>query len=345
MNQNSKFHIHFYTRKRLTQWPDVDSIKKEDIPNVQQRFRTGIDVWIIQSYIFLSDLFRKDGHRVTIGNEIPYKSIIIAHSDDLNRFNFGIHNSFIIGIRADRSPLFISDIEILQNDLSILKNNQFYIHSWPQPGIIHRSKDRGINVNKVAYFGRKDSLPLWLSSDEFILELTNLGVEFEVRHNNWNDYSDVDLVLAHRIEAPTMLNQKPATKLTNSWLAGVPALLSPEPAYCGMRKSAEDFIEVNSAEDVIKVVRNIKSDYVFYQSLLDRAAKRGKEFTEQKITEQWLNFFNDSVFDYYIRWSDERKSMFRYIRNFVKQKHHSKKFKKAVAIELDLMHAPPPIRS
>jgi hypothetical protein len=81
----------------------------------------------------------------------------------------------------------------------------------------------------MAYFGRSSSVPAWFHDPAWHKALAAIGVTFEIRDARWFDYSDVDVVLAHRVEAATMLRQKPASKLTNAWRAGVPALLATSP--------------------------------------------------------------------------------------------------------------------
>ena len=43
--------------------------------------------------------------------------------------------------------------------------------------------------------------------------------------SSWSDFSQVDLVVAIRPPHPRLHSPKPATKLVNAWIAGVPAVL------------------------------------------------------------------------------------------------------------------------
>ena len=83
---------------------------------------------------------------------------------------------------------------------------------WPQPGLVPRDAERGTRVERIAYFGRTATAPAWFYDKRFHSQLRRVGVEFEIRVGEWFDYRDVDLVLAHRIESPTMLRHKPASK-------------------------------------------------------------------------------------------------------------------------------------
>jgi hypothetical protein len=115
-----------------------------------------------------------------------------------------------------------------------------FLNFRPQPGLIARDPSRGSRIERVAYFGRASAGPAWFYDPVWHALLAGMGVVFEIRDDRWFDYSDVDVVIAHRTESPTMLRQKPASKLTNGWLAGTPALLANEPAYASLRRSSLD---------------------------------------------------------------------------------------------------------
>ena len=92
-----------------------------------------------------------------------------------------------------------------------------------------RDTARDARIERVAYFGRTGPRPRGSTIRRSMPKLHRIGVTFEIREDRWFDYSQVDLVLAHRIEAATMLRHKPASKLINAWLAGAPALWPTNP--------------------------------------------------------------------------------------------------------------------
>lgn len=341
----SERHIHFFSRKRFSVWPDLHELRGEDIPGVQERMRSGIDVWVVQTYVFLAPLLRERGCLVTAGAEIPPGCIVVAHRDDLNNFFSGAHRAFLVGIRADRSPLAVAQAEILQNNLDV-GVGQYYVPLWPQPGIVAREPSRADEVLRMAYFGRKDSLPPWLSSDDFLSGLRGLGIEFEVRNRAWNDYHDIDIALGLRIEAPTMLRQKPASKLTNAWLAGVPALLAPEPAYQALRRDALDYIEVVTPQDVLSALRALREAPALYAAMRQRASLRAPEFTAEAVAMRWTELLTGELRELHARWQAQGGHGWpRYARAMLRQKRISAAFKRAIDEELKVMGAPPPVRS
>ncbi len=97
-------------------------------------------------------------------------------------------------------------------------------------------------------------MPAWFEDPEFHRTLARRGVTLQVKARGWEDYRDVDVALAARSDCRRVLADKPATKLYNAWLAGVPMLASPEPAYCELRRGPFDFIEVRGAADVLAAI-------------------------------------------------------------------------------------------
>lgn len=342
-------HIHFYCRKRLAAWPDLEKLgDAAAIEREQQRFRLGIDVWIVQTYLRLAPQLRTRGFTVSLGTDIPHGSILFVHRDELRGLCTGFHKAFVVAIRADRPPALAADVEILQNALPAATPRTFFIPSWPQPGLIPRDASRGNAIERMAYFGRRDSLPPWFSAPGFAAALKASGVEFEIRSQAWNDYHDVDLVLAHRIEAPTMLQQKPGSKLTNAWLAGVPALLPPEPEYCRMRTCADDFVEVSSPEDVLDAVRRLKTTPEAYASMRQQCVSRAADFSIEAVAAQWLALITGPLLARYRDWLESggaRRNVLGHALKLWQQKRSTQAFRKQVAAELAALGAPAPLRT
>lgn len=338
-------HIHFYSRKRFANWPDLGQLSSADVERLHQRFRNGVDVWIVQTWLQISAPLAARGYTLSFGPEAVPDSLLIAHRDDLNTFFDGLHRSFVVGIRADRAKALVADVEIVQNGLN-LAPDELFIPSWPQPGLIARDPARANRVEKIAYFGRQDSLPPWFENGAFHAELARLGVTFDIRHLAWHDYHDVDLVLAHRIEAPTMLQQKPASKLSNAWLAGVPALLSPEPEYRRLRETPDDFIEIDGPETVLAAVRQLQKNPHAYEARRRRCAERSADFCTAAVAARWLEVLTGPVAAHYAAWQQGgRRPWLGYVRQLQRQKRLAARFKAQIDTELASMQAPPPRRT
>jgi hypothetical protein len=303
--------IHFVTgRKGIAKWRDIDALAGEDVDRLARRFRSGIDVWIAQTYLRLRQPLRAAGHEARFGERFPPGAICIAHRDDLNKFTSGAQRAFVVAVRADRPPVRVGERVIVQNDVQPDSARRRYLPLWPQPGLLPRDPARADRVETVAYFGRESALPSWFHERQFIDAFAQCGVRFEIRHDAWHDYRDVDLVLAYRHETPSMLQVKPATKLYNAWLAGVPALLGDEPAYRTLRRSELDYVPVASAGDAIAAVRALKSDAARYRAMMENGRRRGEEFSVEAISARWLDLLLNDAIPAHAAWQARHASLF-----------------------------------
>src|SRR5436309_1927650 len=83
---------------------------------------------------------------------------------------------------------------------------------------------------------------------------------------------DAVLVLAVRPEGRS--TNKPASKLVNAWLAGVPALLGPEIAYRELRRSELDYCEVSSLAEAQAAVDRLLGDPGLYNAMVENGRAR-----------------------------------------------------------------------
>lgn len=81
-----------------------------------------------------------------------------------------------------------------------------------------------------AIWGRSFNLSCEL--DNLGDELSKLGLKWKViPKEGWHDYREIDVVVALRPKSTKKHFCKPATRLYNAWIAGVPAILPNESAY------------------------------------------------------------------------------------------------------------------
>ncbi len=280
-------------RKDCARWPDIATLTPADVDRQQHRFRSGIDVWIAQSYVLLRDALAARGYEVRFGSRHPWHGIGIAHWDDLNALFNGAHRAHVIGVRADRSRLESCERVIVQNDIGPLAPCERYIALWPQPGLVPRDPARGTTVRTVGYFGRMGRVPGWMRGGELAARLAAIGVALELREDAWNDYRDVDVALAVRTESPSMLLQKPASKLYNAWLAGVPALLAPEPAFARLRSSPLDYLDVHDADGIVAAVERLQREPATYAAMVARGRERGASFTRDALAARWIDVVDE----------------------------------------------------
>jgi hypothetical protein len=290
-----------FIHKDLHRWHDLkhrlNSRSINDI--ISKDGKDGRDSWIIQAYCRL----KEKGFNVKLSHCYIPDELCIAHYDDVV-FEKDAWKSFVVSIRADRERTFICDLELVQSPASKEHANAFFINNWPQPGLIPRSSNRGNKLKRLGFFGPAKNLGAQYRSDYFVKELGKLGVELVIRENReeWADYSDIDAVLAVRDGSTNFLASKPASKLINAWIAGVPAFVGDEPAYEYHRRSEYDFIRISSSEEAIGQLKRLKDSPSLYATYRKQAQVRGKEYGPEKIINEWIELLNTEILPRYHNW-------------------------------------------
>ena len=270
-------------------------------------FGTGISCWIIQTYLRL----RQAGWSIELVSTPPRTGIVIVHADHMHTLLASMQglskNLTIVCVRADRSKNLYADVEIVQNPTTANNKRTFFIHHWPQPGLIKRDRNRDQIIENIAYKGEHSQLNNAFQDQEWVSHLGLRGIAWitdtvswqgqRIMYENtmWNDYSKIDLVIAVRNDTNNLYNNKPASKLINSWLAGVPALLGPESAYKQLRRSPLDFIEVSSAAEALAAIDKLRNTPNLYEDMVENGIERSKEFSSDRICNTWAEFLFNTV--------------------------------------------------
>jgi hypothetical protein len=336
----------FVAGARYDAWRDLDAWTESDIDRCAGRFRSGVDVWIVQTYLHVRDALAADGWSVELTDRFKPGVIAVAHWDELHRPRWRAPRSYLIGVRADRPPVLVADKVVRQNTLAPDDARTVGIAPWPQPGMRPRRAERGDTVKRVGYFGRMAQSPSFFSDPSFRAELAALGLEFVPSEHDWQDYSEIDIVIAFRTAPPSLLRHKPVSKVQNAWLAGVPAIVGPEPAYLQLRESDYDMRVANDAPGVIAELTRLVEDRAFYAAMRARAAERAQEFDVPALRERWLAFFRERVAPAFSQWQSQLSLAGRYrwyVEQLLAERVASKRFRALVRREQAAMgsHASP----
>lgn len=291
---STKVHFHFVIDPASSHWPDLEKLTEADIDAMPERFIGGRNSWTAQCFVRLRPALEARGWKVTTGPRFRPGTISIVHRDDANRFDRDAAGTFLVVVRADRAPVHLCDVAIVQNPLGV-RGHERFIPLWPQPGLRARHAGRGTRLECIAYQGRVDRVPEWFDDADFHRALRRRGVRFEVRSRGWSDYSTVDAALAVRDEAARVLATKPATKLYNAWLAGVPVFAAPEPAYRALRRGPLDLFEVLEARDVIDAVDALQADPGLYRAMVRNGRERGAAYDVHATRARWLDLLEGEV--------------------------------------------------
>ncbi|WP_427162002.1 glycosyltransferase [Aliinostoc sp. HNIBRCY26] len=293
-------------------WPELFS-QKEDLvlnPNFfHERVTTNEDCWTVMTYLHL----KQRRLNVHISDRfIPGEICVVSGLD------FGIRDrtfsSFIVACRSDGFNPALSDFTIVQNRSQVKSETSVFIHHWPQPGLIPRFRERGHHIKNIVFKGDVINLYESFRSSLFCQELDKLGVKLVISDKPtnsavyWNDYSEADIVLAVRDLTEKDALVKPASKLINAWIAGVPALLGPEPAFRDLRLSPLDYIEVTTPEQALAAIQQLQQDPNLYKQMIANGIKRSEEFTVSCISQQWRDVLAGPVAQKYTKWCQRHKT-------------------------------------
>lgn len=294
--------IYFYIPQN--QWPSHGI--PDNIDFHWQIFGTGIFATTLQTYIRL----KADGFCCELTSKIPTQGIVIAHRDSIPCHWRPNRKLLFVCIQADRAPHPWAQIHVVHNPQSLLNNKSFnissgyYIPHWaPQPGLIPRNPARGSRFENIAFFGHPRNLAPELKQPSWEQALQELGLRWRVvSSHQWNDYSNVDAVVAVRSFDSQDYTVKPALKLYNAWHAGVPAILGQESAFQVERKSNLDYLEATSVSEAIAFVKRLRDDKQLYHSMVENGRNRAEETRHSVQLKMWRDFLQGTAIPAYKNW-------------------------------------------
>lgn len=251
-----------------------------------------------QSWIYQTWLETGVGELV---GKMPERGVVVALTGSLPVSWVAPQDLFVVGIVADGAPHRAVNLHVAQNPAQQrLVPRSVHLPNWTQPGLVPRDSGRGNRVEFAAFFGDAVNLAPELRSPEWAARLlAETGVRFEIRGaERWDDYREVDVAVAVRAFARNAALNKPATKLHNAWLAGVPLIGGRDSAF----RAEGDFLEVRNADEVIGLIRRLKADGEVYAALRARASERAAEVSREALRERWREFFRKELPRRVARW-------------------------------------------
>lgn len=250
--------------------------------------------WICRTWAALSN----HGCNTELVHEFPKDGCVIALSGTLSSDFRPPEGVFLAGVVADGLPHPWAHLHIVQNAAHArrLPRSLFMPH-WPQPGLVPRDAKRGSVLERVAFFGAGENLAAELKQDAWNKELKRrTGAIFEIRGcKKWSDYSDIDAVVAIRDFRRARQLHKPATKLYNAWLAGVPFIGGLESAYMAEGNAGRDFLAARTPHDVISHLETLKNNGNFRLFLVESGSVKSACYTPAAIAKRWKNLVEEEL--------------------------------------------------
>lgn len=276
--------------------------------------------WTIQTYLRL----QAENFPCHLVNSLPAEGIVLFHRDVLQGQSQPLRPKpklLLINLRADnKKPYPYAHLHVVQNPAEVSPfNHSYYLPHWPQPGLIPRQSARGERFETLAYFGHINNLAPELQAPAWQQQLAQIGLNWQPiidRHCSfeevdqidprWNDYSNIDAIVAVRSfdRRQTYLN-KPATKLVNAWLAGVPAVLGAESAYQAEGQANINYLEVTSLTQLLAALRQLKASPVLRQALVRQGTLAAQPFLPERLTAKWRQFLEDVAVPVWFRWCEQ----------------------------------------
>ncbi len=269
----------------------------------------GERVWILKTFLHL----RAAGLPVRLVDEAPREGLVVFHAKQRRSLERSLAATgqrspecILAGVRADLRQPLIADFEILQNGRWAAPR-RFAVPHWPQGGLRPRDPGRGERIVHVAFKGFAGNLaepfrdPAWAEAlahrglTWHVDAVPFAGLSTDEAALDWNDYSEVDLVVAVRPPNRGLWTSKPATKLVNAWRAGVPALLGPEWAYRELRRHPLDYLEVDSVEEALAAIDHLREHPGFYRAMVEHGSERAKEVTVEAVSARWAEVLFEQI--------------------------------------------------
>lgn len=269
--------------------------------------------WTLQTFLQLQSTDVK----ISLVDEMPDEGIVIAHRDFLPDSLQPNSKVLLVAIKPDRLPHPFAQVHLIQSPYDPLLKKckdfwpSYFVPSWPQPNLLPRNLSRGNKFENVCFVGRLEHLAFELQKSSWLDELE---LNWQIRSmSQWHDYNDMDLVVAIRyfgLQQPSGsaatedVAMKSFTKLTNSWLAGVPAILGREPSYLFLKENDLDYIEATSLKELLDAILQLQKDSALRNAMISHGRIRARKFSIEALKTHWLSLLQISLPLMYDQWRD-----------------------------------------
>jgi hypothetical protein len=288
---------------------DLDRLRALDPDRDWRELQLGERAWVLQTWLRLAAA----GYPAPLAAVPPAAGLVVFHAKQRRELLRRLPGRqarralTLVAIRGDIKPVRAADFEVVQNGRSADGRRAYFVPHWPQPGLIARDPARGTTLSRLAYKGFDLNLHPYFRSSDWRGWLAARGIEWvadSVPYDGkraadptlaWPDFRDVDAVLAVRPADVPRPGSKPATKLYNAWHAGVPALLSPDPAFAELRQSPLDYLEVSGPEEAKTAVRRLQEEPELHRRMVEHGHRRAAEFTVEAIRRRWLELLEETL--------------------------------------------------
>jgi len=250
--------------------------------------------WIYQTWAVLE----RAGFETNLTTEIPQSGVLITLAGCVPEDFAPPPEVFFVGIVADTVPHPAAHLHVVQNFMHAQRlRHSVYMPNWPQPNLLPREPERGQRFERVCFYGDPANLapeirdPAWGQSLK-----EELGLDFVIREaKDWSDYRETDCSVAIRDFGISSFLHKPATKLYNAWLAGVPFIGGADSAYEGDGKAGENYLIALQLNRLTLALRRLKEAPLMREQLVTAGRIAARAFSPLAMVGRWKHLLREIV--------------------------------------------------
>jgi len=287
---------------------EIELAEQKTVDETWYLYHSGDCIWTLQTHHNLKSM----GFRTKLSFSLVPNAINIAHVTTLRKLG-PMKNCYVVAIRADKNPIHWANFEVLQNMSQVKRHHQAYITHWPQPGLIPRASE-STTVKNVAFSGSPQENCL----NKFDVEndIKSLGLNYKIMDKTkWNDFSNIDILLAIRSFNDNQFFNKPPSKLINSWWANIPLITSDDSAYRDIGAPGHNYLIARFYDEMLTHINNLAKDPGLYKQIVQNGADSRENYTREKIASTWIDLIEKRIRIDFTKW--QRKSRIFHVKDFI----------------------------
>ena len=262
----------------------LEKVVKRDIDTYWNEFVYSYPVWLVQTYYFLNKYSDLD---ITYASKPIINKINVVHVDYF-RYNIADYKCFYCILLSDKEIVPFGATYIVQNRSQIINNNFYWVPHWPQPNLKFEDENK---LERIGYAGMEFNFNCKLID---FFRSNNFSFKF-IKSHEWNNYLDIDIIVAIRDFSSNLHDEKPPTKLLNAWKAKKLFISGSESAYRQLGIPNINYIEVNSIEELQYVLSDVKSNMSKYKEIINNGYIESLKYTNLNISLVWENVLKNQI--------------------------------------------------
>lgn len=280
----------------VAQVDDIDSRLGKDAALRAAFARGGTAAWTVLTWLRL----REAGYGgMTIAPVPAEDAINIATAQDLQSAPWW-RRAFCVAVEADFPRIWWAQLQIQQNRANCRPGDLFMRH-WPQPALIPR-RDRPHGTLRVGFYGKAGG-NLAGTPEAWRAMLAARGFEFHAPGvADWHDYSSIDIAVGIRSFDRRRWDKRPASKLVNAWLAGVPFVGGMDSAFADEGRPGIDYLRVDSAEGLLDALERLRGDPSLGTALVAEGRVAARRYAADRLVAEWAALIEGPIAARYARW-------------------------------------------